>query len=83
MNAPTVKQLRILSAIIRGWENYHPPTLRELCARFGIASTNGMADHLRALRKKGLLHPSDYRARMLVPTRLGLRVAGRYSRGAP
>ncbi len=31
----------------------YPPTLREIGARMGIRSTNGVNDHLRALERKG------------------------------
>lgn len=34
-------------------ERGYPPTLREIGAYFGIASTNGVRRHLEALRKKG------------------------------
>ena len=33
----------------------HPPTIREIGARFGISSTNGVRTHLNALIKKGYL----------------------------
>lgn len=33
--------------------NGYPPTLREIGERMGIASTNGVADHLKALERKG------------------------------
>lgn len=39
------------SIVARGY----PPTLREIGYMLGIKSTNGVNDHLRALRKKGLL----------------------------
>jgi repressor LexA len=35
------------------------PTIRELGARLGIRSTNGVADHLRALQRKGWLRAPD------------------------
>lgn len=31
----------------------YPPTIRELAAKMGISSPNGVACHLRALRQKG------------------------------
>lgn len=31
------------------------PTLREICEYFNLRSTNGVADHLRALEKKGFI----------------------------
>ena len=33
----------------------YPPTVREIGAHLGIASTNGVHDHLIALRRRGLL----------------------------
>jgi SOS-response transcriptional repressor LexA len=38
------------------------PTLREIGKRFGISSTNGVADHLRALVRKGYIvcEPAPY-----------------------
>lgn len=33
----------------------YPPTVRELCAQFGIRSPNGMICHLRALERKGAI----------------------------
>jgi repressor LexA len=33
------------------------PTVREIMARFGIASPNGVMSHIRALRAKGYLGP--------------------------
>ena len=36
-------------------ENQYAPTLREIGAAMNIASTNGVNDHLEALRRKGYL----------------------------
>jgi repressor LexA len=44
-----------------------PPTLREIGSHFGIRSTNGVNDHLRALEKKGFLHREDLKSRALRP----------------
>lgn len=43
--------LRWIRAFIH--ENGFPPSIREIGAGFGIRSTNGVADHLRALEAKG------------------------------
>jgi SOS-response transcriptional repressor LexA len=43
----------------------YPPTVREIGAHMGIRSTNGVADHLRALERKGYLQSTDFRARGL------------------
>ena len=46
-----------------------PPTLREIGKHFGIASTNGVNDHLRALERKGWILRDDLLSR-------GMRVIG-------
>jgi repressor LexA len=50
----------------------YPPTLREIGARMGIRSTNGVNDHLRALERKGYLTREDMKSRALRPTGLGI-----------
>src|SRR5688572_8616084 len=45
----------------------YPPTLREIGRQFGIKSTNGVNDHLRALEKKGYLAREDMKSRALRP----------------
>ena len=45
----------------------YPPTLREIGSHFGIRSTNGVNDHLRALEKKGFLQREDLKSRALRP----------------
>jgi repressor LexA len=49
-------------------ENGYPPTLREIGGHFGIRSTNGVNDHLKALVRKGFLERGDKMSRALVPT---------------
>jgi repressor LexA len=49
----------------------YPPTLREIGARMGIRSTNGVNDHLRALERKGYLTREDMKSRALRPTSQG------------
>jgi repressor LexA len=49
----------------------YPPTLREIGARMGIRSTNGVNDHLRALERKGYLTREDMKSRALRPTNQG------------
>lgn len=44
-------------------EKVRPPTLREIGTRFGIRSTNGINDHLRALERKGYIVRDDMTAR--------------------
>lgn len=64
----TPRQRRILDFIagaVRG--RGQAPTYREIGRRFGIASTNGVRDHLKALARKGLL--------AILPNRRGVRLA--------
>jgi SOS-response transcriptional repressor LexA len=51
--------------VIRGWtETFgYPPTLRELARELGIGSTNGVNDHLKALKKKGFIETDPVKAR--------------------
>jgi repressor LexA len=64
----TDRQREILEFITRsiGARGY-PPTLREIGTHFGIRSTNGVNDHLRALEKKGYLQREDLKSRALRP----------------
>ena len=48
-------------------EQGYPPTLREIGEHFGIRSTNGVNDHLKALEKKGYLRREDLKSRALRP----------------
>lgn len=43
----------------------YPPTLREIGAHMGIRSTNGVNDHLRALKRKGYIASDGMRSRTL------------------
>jgi repressor LexA len=54
----------------------YPPTLREIGARMGIRSTNGVNDHLRALERKGYLTREDMKSRALRPTNLATQALG-------
>jgi len=54
----------------------YPPTLREIGARMGIRSTNGVNDHLRALERKGYLTREDMKSRALRPTDLSPQSLG-------
>jgi repressor LexA len=65
-----------------------PPTLREIGSHFGIRSTNGVNDHLRALEKKGFLHREDLKSRALRPLFtedefVEVPVLGRVAAGVP
>ncbi len=48
-------------------ERGFPPTLREIGEHFGIRSTNGVNDHLKALEKKGHLRREDLKSRAMRP----------------
>jgi repressor LexA len=64
----TDRQQEILDFITRSIrERGYPPTLREIGLHFGIRSTNGVNDHLRALEKKGHLQREDLKSRALRP----------------
>lgn len=47
----------------------YPPTIREIGEHLGIRSTNGVADHLKALKRKGYLTQRGQKSRTLTPTR--------------
>jgi len=67
-DALTDRQREILDFITRSiGKRGYPPTLREIGSHFGIKSTNGVNDHLRALEKKGYLHREDLKSRALRP----------------
>jgi len=57
--------LDFISASIH--ERGFPPTLREIGEHFGIRSTNGVNDHLKALEKKGYLEREDLKSRAMRP----------------
>jgi repressor LexA len=64
----TDRQREILDFITQSIdERGYPPTLREIGVHFGIRSTNGVNDHLRALEKKGHLQREDLKSRALRP----------------
>ena len=62
----TDRQREVLTHIRAALERTgRPPTLRELGARLGIRSTNGVRDHLEALVAKGYLARDPHSARGL------------------
>jgi repressor LexA len=64
----TDRQREILEFITHSiGDRGYPPTLREIGTHFGIRSTNGVNDHLRALEKKGYLQREDLKSRALRP----------------
>lgn len=52
------------------------PTIREIGDRFDIKSTNGVNDHLNALKRKGVLMRHEGMARSLVLTTKGRIICG-------
>lgn len=73
MGDATVRQLAVLRVIQhhRRLKGY-PPSVREIGEALDISSTNGVADHLKALEKKGLLTREEREARTYVPTPAGM-----------
>ena len=67
MNEPlTERQEKILSFIKKSiLEQGYPPTIREIGEHFGIRSTNGVNDHLKALERKGYLLRGELKSRAL------------------
>ena len=66
----TARQTEVLDFIQRTIDDLgYPPTVREIGEHLGIRSTNGVADHLKALKRKGYLTQRDMKSRTLTPTR--------------
>jgi repressor LexA len=66
----TLRQRAVYNFIqdrIRVWG--YPPTIREIGEHLGIRSTNGVADHLKALKRKGYLSQDERKSRTLTPVR--------------
>src|SRR5579883_866857 len=77
MQGLTQRQQMVLDFIRQSIQDRgYPPTLREIGARMGIRSTNGVNDHLRALERKGYLTREDMKSRALRPTGLDVRDVG-------
>lgn len=69
----TARQRQILEFITASInERGYPPTLREIGEHFGIKSTNGVNDHLKALEKKGHLRREDLKSRAMRPVNMPL-----------
>jgi repressor LexA len=68
-SAPLTERQEMILQFIRSSirERGYPPTLREIGAKMGIKSTNGVSDHLRALERKGYLRREDMKSRALRP----------------
>jgi repressor LexA len=77
MQGLTQRQQMVLDFIRQSIQDRgYPPTLREIGARMGIRSTNGVNDHLRALERKGYLTREDMKSRALRPTSLASQALG-------
>ena len=77
MQGLTQRQQMVLDFIRQSIQDRgYPPTLREIGARMGIRSTNGVNDHLRALERKGYLTREDMKSRALRPTNLAVQALG-------
>ena len=62
----TSRQQQVLAFVQAALQNGRPaPTLREIAAHFGFSSSRAAADHLDALKRKGLLHSDPRKARAL------------------
>jgi repressor LexA len=71
----TQRQRQILDFITASIDGRgYPPTLREIGEHFGIRSTNGVNDHLKALEKKGYITREDLKSRAMRP--VAAKVAG-------
>jgi repressor LexA len=74
----TDRQEKILSFIKKSIQDQgYPPTIREIGEHFGIRSTNGVNDHLKALERKGYLLRGELKSRALSV------IEGGRSHGAP
>lgn len=73
MTGLTWTQARILSFIARYTAREGvPPSIRDICEQFSVSSTNGVAEHIKALRRKGALRAAQPgRARSFVLTDFG------------
>ncbi len=83
----THRQQEILDFIyMYARENGYPPTIRAIGEHFGIKSPNGVADHLKALVRKGEIRVSPNKARAIELLRrpeAGIPLIGRIAAGAP
>ena len=57
----------ILQLIVERSKIKLPPTIREIMDHLGFASPNGIHEHLKALKKKGLIDYEYGKARTITP----------------
>lgn len=70
----TPRQAEVLSCIRRHIEEFGwPPTYREICAKLGVTGTNGVSEHLRALKRKGFveIHANQTRCIRILKSETG------------
>ena len=86
MNDLTTRQSEIFEFIKKEIEfNGYPPTRSEIAKVFGFKSPNAAEDHLKALKKKGVLNIVSGASRgiSIVKENLGIPVIGLVSAGGP
>ncbi len=67
-------------------EEGYPPTRADIARKFGFRSPNAAEEHLKALRRKGVIEMSPHRSRAIRILRsqpAGLPVVGRVAAGSP
>jgi len=65
---PTARQVEIHAYMLEYQaEHGAPPSLREIVDFIGASSTNAAADHLRALKRRGMVRHYPKRTRGWVP----------------
>src|SRR5713101_8227535 len=81
----TERQEKILAFIKKSIQDQgYPPTIREIGEHFGIRSTNGVNDHLKALERKGYLMRGELKSRALsVIEGVEVPVLGKVAAGMP
>jgi len=85
----TDTQVRILEFIRHSADREgRPPTIREIAAHFGMASTHGVRRHLKALEKKGYIERAAGLSRGIrlsarAAERRGIPIVGRVAAGTP
>lgn len=75
MEELTKRQREVIEFIVQyTFEHLYQPTLREIGQACQIASTNGISDHIKALRRKGYLEESKANMRSFGLTDRALRL---------
>lgn len=74
----TTRQREVYDLLAAGRKSGSLPSYREICAKLGI-SQNAVAQHMRALERKGLIERSGGRGRAAIvkPKPGGIPLAGR------